>query len=156
MKDEELEKERDIMKGVENKVDQTPWIRRTRWPKMFVGRDMKVLVDGTQEPKKDAFLERVWTSVLWVLNKRCMQGIKDCNERGWRKLLFWLASVDATKPQQGPFSETFDSVTLRDYSRIWAGLIMLCLRNLETPHIYQVPLSTNAQVSLERIQTVFL
>src|SRR5436189_4212289 len=46
LRDEELEKERDIMEEVENKVDQTPWIRRTHWPKMFVGHDMKVLVKG--------------------------------------------------------------------------------------------------------------
>ena len=106
------------MEEVENKVDQTPWIRRTRWPKIFVGCDMKILVSGIQEPKKDALLKMVWTSVLRVLKERCMQGIKDYNERGWSKLLFWLASVDATKPQHATFSETFDHVTLRDYSRI--------------------------------------
>ena len=66
----ELEDEKGIMDEVENKVDQTPWIRRTRWPKMFVGRDMKVLVDGTQEPKKDSLLEIVWMPVMRVLKKR--------------------------------------------------------------------------------------
>src|SRR5438046_105961 len=143
LRDKELEKERDIMEEVENKVDQTPWIRRTRWPKIFVGRDMKILANGTQEPKKDALLEMVWTSVLRVLRKRCMQGIKDCNDRGWSKLLFWLPSVDAIKPEQKPFREIFDPHTLRDYSQTWAGLTMLCLRSLEMPHIYRVPLSTN-------------
>src|SRR5271169_3424092 len=112
LRDQELEKEKDIMEEVENKVDETPWTRRTRWTKMFVGRDMKALIEATQSPKNDALLEMVWASVLRILKERCMQGVKNCNERGWSKLLFWLASIDATKPQQTPFSETFDPVTL--------------------------------------------
>ena len=142
------------METVDNKVDQTPWIRTTRWPKMFVGRDMKALVEGIKAPKEDAFLETIWRSVLRILKERCMHGIVDCNERGWRKLLFWLASVDATKPEKKPFSEYFDAATLKDYSHIWAGLIILCLRGLEKPSIYQVPLTTNAQAVLERIRMI--
>ena len=62
------------MGEIENKVDQTPWIRRTRWPKIFVGLDMKLLTDGIQPPKEDVFLEAIWNSTIRVLKKRCMQG----------------------------------------------------------------------------------
>jgi hypothetical protein len=84
-----------------------------------------------------------------------MRGIKDCVERRWRPLLFWLASVDATKPQSKPFSHVFDAETLTDYSQAWAGLIMLCLRRSEMPHDHCVPLTEDSIRALEWIRTVW-
>jgi len=42
---------RDVIGNEENKVDMTPWLRRTGWPKFFAGQDMKVLMEGTQRDK---------------------------------------------------------------------------------------------------------
>lgn len=155
LNDGEINKERDIMRAAKNNVDETSWEYRTRWSKIFDGLDMKVLVEGFQRPKGDAFLEAVWESVMRVLRKRCMRGVEDCNERGWRTLLFWLASIDATRPSQTPFSHVFDAGTLNDYSQAWAGLIMLCLRRLEMPPDHHVLLKADAVTALEWIRIVW-
>src|SRR5215471_4283486 len=143
------------MEAVTNKVDETHWEHRAGWSLMFDGLDMKILVEGYQRPRKDAFLKAVWESVLRMLRERCMRGIKDCVKRRWRPLLFWLASVDATKPQSKPFRHVFDAETLMDYSQAWAGLIMLCLRRSEMPHDHCVPLTEDSITALEWIRTVW-
>ena len=38
--DKELEEARDVIGDEENKVNLTPWLRRTGWPKFFAGQDM--------------------------------------------------------------------------------------------------------------------
>jgi hypothetical protein len=155
LRDIELDRERDIMETVTNKVDETHWDHRTGWSLMFDGLDMKILVEGFQRPREDAFLKAVWESVLRMLKERCMRSIKDCIERGWRTLLFWLASVDATKPESKPFSHVFEAGTLTDYSQAWAGLIMLCLRRSEMPRDHCVPLTEDSIKALEWIRTVW-
>jgi hypothetical protein len=67
LRDAELDEERDRMEAVNNRVDDTPWIHRTRWPDIFEGLNMKVLTEGCERPKEDAFLEAVWRSVIRVL-----------------------------------------------------------------------------------------
>jgi hypothetical protein len=59
LRDVEVDKERDIIEAVKNKVDENPWEYRTQWTSMFNGCDMKVLVEGFQRPKEDAFLRTV-------------------------------------------------------------------------------------------------
>jgi hypothetical protein len=76
------------MDEVINKVDQTPWLRRTGWVKMFVGQDMKILVQGIQRPREDAFLELIWSIIIQVVKERCMKSVVDCNQCGWSKLLY--------------------------------------------------------------------
>jgi hypothetical protein len=155
LRDAEVDKERDIMEAVKNKVDENPWEHRTQWTSMFDKCDMNVLVEGYQRPREDAFLRTVWESVTRVLKGRCMDGVKDCNKRGWEILLYWLSSVDATKCESKPFSHTFDAGTLKDYSEIWAGLVMLCLRRSEMPDDHRVPLRTNDEMALTKIRMVW-
>jgi hypothetical protein len=45
---------------------------------MFVGRDMKVSVEGIKRPKGDAFLEAVWSPVIRLLKQKHMRGVQDC------------------------------------------------------------------------------
>ena len=88
LNDVEVEKERDIMEAVKNKVDENPWEHRTQWTSMFDRCEMNVLVEGYQRPREDAFLRTVWESVTRVLKGICMDGVKDCNKRGWEILLY--------------------------------------------------------------------
>ena len=52
LKDKELRSERDIVKEDKGKTENSPWLGRMDWKRMFLGRDMKRLV---------VFVERSWT-----------------------------------------------------------------------------------------------
>ena len=144
-KDGERNAARDVVDTEQHKVDNTPWLRRTLWPKMFSGKDMKELVVGISKPRTDEVsLLRAWNSALRMISVRGMDGVKDCSTRGWMKLLFWLNSTDVTKANSKPFSQHYEKDTLKRYSTYWAQLICLCLRSAEDLVIFNVPL-TNEQ-----------
>jgi hypothetical protein len=63
--------------------------------------------------------------------------------------------VNSIKADQESFSIYYDQDTLQIYSETWAGLIILCLRNLEQPDDYQVPVHMNQEMRLEKIMQVW-
>ena len=83
-------------------VTQTPWLRHTRWERIFAGKDMKELVELTEIPKDDDELRYICDSVERVL-RGCFLGVLDYNDRGWSLLGFWLNSVDRIKENTKPF-----------------------------------------------------
>ena len=142
-KEKESEAQRNIIEEQNHKVDQTPWLRTTEWLKMFVGRDMEVLATGCIAPTTDdAIFVEVWNEAVKVI-KRSSAGITDCHMRGhkWKSLMQWMKSVDEDSPSPSPFSHHIDSATVDKYAKIWAGLIVLCLRSHREPDKYEVPLS---------------
>ena len=111
---------------------------------MFVGLDMEVLATGSLKPENEdeALLMEAWNVTIDVI-KRCLTGIIDCHDRGhqWKTLMRWLKSVDEGSHSSSPFSQYIDADTVNRYSKIWAGLIVLCLRSVAEPEKYRVPLS---------------
>ena len=137
-----------------NKVDQQPWMRATNWLKMFVGWDMKILVEGCLKPNDDAFLSCIWKTTLKLIEDRCMKGIRDCYERSWhwKTLMQWLASVDPKSASATPFSQYLERETVHRYATFWAGLVVLCLRNFHDQGKYRVPLSEEQVGILSEIE----
>ena len=89
-KDKELCLERDIVKEDKGKTENSPWLGRTDWKEMFLGRDMKRLVGFTN---KDVALEPelqvVKDSVHRVIEKG-LESVGDLDTRGWNEIRFWL------------------------------------------------------------------
>ena len=110
----------------ENKVDLTPWLRRTGWPKFFAGQDMKVLGEGTQRDKTNPFVVRVWDLVVSLLSQKCLEGVKDCYHRDWTVILQCLDSKKASAESSTPFSRDYGKRTPSKYAKQWATLIVLC------------------------------
>jgi len=105
---------------------------------------MKVLATGctTPRPDDDAMFFEVWNEAVKVI-KTSSAGITDCHIRGhqWKSLMQWMKSVDEDSPSPSPFSHYIDSLTIEKYAKIWAGLVVLCLRSYREPDKYSVPLS---------------
>jgi len=103
----------------ENKVDITPWLRRTGWPKFFAGQDMKALVAGTQLDKTDPFVARVWDLVVSLLAEKCLDSIRDCYNRDWTVILHWLESTNASAESPTPFARDYAKGTITKYAKTW-------------------------------------
>lgn len=139
----------------ENKVDLTPWLRRTGWPKFFAGQDMKVLVEGTQCDKTNPFVVRVWDSVVSLLSQKCLDGVKDCYDRDWTVILQWLDSTKASAESSTPFSRDYGKGTPIKYAKQWAALIVLCARSVLEPEVYRVPLLDKQRKLVEKLHELW-
>jgi len=112
-------------------LDKTPWMRRTRWAKEFVGKDMTVVAKRSQKPTKDEQeLHSVWQSVHRVLNQ-CVAGVTDCRERNWSLIPFWLNSSEATKADDRPFGTDKDKSMVQRYIGYWQQFMCYCLRSVK-------------------------
>src|SRR5438045_775180 len=59
-------------------VTMTPWLRRTGWIKIFMGKDMKMLSNLALKPTAgEAALSRIWDATGRVVED-CYTGVKDC------------------------------------------------------------------------------
>ena len=118
-------------------VTKTPWLRRTHWVKIFVGKDMATLVKLTNAPGIHDHQERsVWQATAGLI-ERCFKGILDCQERGWTLIPFWLRSVDRNKEDTKPFRTFIAPYTLRRYAGYWQQYILFCLRAVMTEDAVQ-------------------
>ena len=138
--DKDLEEIRDVIGGEENKVDMTPWLHRTGWPKYFAGQDTKVLVEGTRLDKTNQFVVRVWDLVVSLLSQKCLDSVKDCYNRDWTVILQWLDSTKTSAESSTSFSRDYSKGTRSKYAKQWAALIVLCARSISEPNVYRVPL----------------
>jgi hypothetical protein len=85
-------------------VDKSPWMRRTGWLREFAGKDMAMIIKKSLRPTKDeAGLQLIWRSVGSVLDT-CMDGVRDCMDRNWMLVLFWLNGADSGKAGSKPFN----------------------------------------------------
>lgn len=111
-------------------VEKSPWMRRTGWLREFAGKDMNVIVGMSEKPTKDEPASQVvWTSVMRLMNN-CVDGVKDCAERNWSLIGFWLNSPEAEEADGKPFSVDNDPETVRRYAEYWGQFMCYCLRML--------------------------
>ena len=139
----------------ENKVDMTPWLRRTGWPKYFAGQDMKVLVEGIRLDKTNQFVVRVWDLVVSLLSQKCLDGVKDCYNRDWTVILQWLDSTKTSAESSTPFSRDYSKGTPSKYAKQWAALIVLCARSVLEPDVYRVPLLDKQRKLVEKLHELW-
>jgi hypothetical protein len=57
-----------------------------------------------------------------------MRGIRDCVDRNWLLLPFWLNGSGAGKPDSTPFSIDYEKATVERYVSQWQRLICYCIR----------------------------
>jgi hypothetical protein len=132
LKDKEAQLARDIIKEESGKTENSPWLERTDWKRMFpVGRDMKRLIGFTnKDVASEPELERVKASVHRVI-ENCLDSVKDLDDRGWNELRFWLRSHQKDKAHEKPFRKYY--VKIKDYANVWMQLILFCWRTFELP-----------------------
>jgi hypothetical protein len=129
LKDKELRLEKDIVKEDKGKTENSPWLGRTDWKSMFLGRDMKRLVGFTdKDVGLEPELQLVKDSVHRVIEKG-LEGVKDLDVRGWNEIRFWLRSHENDKPHGKPFRKYY--VKVKDYADVWMQLILFCWRTFE-------------------------
>lgn len=131
LKDKELRLEKDVVKEDKGKTENSPWLDRTDWKSMFLGRDMKRLVGYTnKDVALEPELQLVKDSVHRVIEKG-LKGVKDLDARGWNEIRFWLRSHQKDKPHGKPFRKYY--VKTKDYANVWMQLILFCWRTFELP-----------------------
>jgi hypothetical protein len=131
-REREEENQLTTVRSTQDKVDLTPWMQRTGWLRMFVGRDMQSLASFSHKPSKtEPKLTILWERTEAML-RWCGEGINDCVERNWRIVLFWLNSPKLTEPSSRPFRMEFQESTLEKYTHTWARMICMCYRAFDT------------------------
>jgi hypothetical protein len=129
------EEERELMDGDElierdtGRSEESPWLTRTGWKDMFIGRNMKEMLryidlENDLEPE----MSEVRKGVDRVVD-RCMQSVRDLDARGWNEIRFWMRSHKVGVPHEKPFRRP--STELEKYKRIWTRLIFFCWRTFE-------------------------
>ena len=113
-------------------IDNTPWMRKTRWARKFAGRDLLAVAALCRKPSKDeGSLMLVWQSVHRVL-ERCRASVSDWHdhEEDGDVVLGWLNSCQVDKFNPDPFSVYYEKSTHVKYTNWWAHGICYCLRLL--------------------------
>src|SRR5947207_14400831 len=111
-------------------MDKSPWMRRTRWLRDFAGRGMNEIVKKSwKSTKEEASLRGIWKSVKRVMN-RCEKGVRDCADRNWSLILFWLNSCEDNKADIRLFNIDVKSKVHKSYTEYWQRFICYCMRTL--------------------------
>jgi len=51
-------------------VDNTPWMRKSRWARKFAGKDLRAIAALSEKPaKEDKNLQTIWASVARVFQQ---------------------------------------------------------------------------------------
>ena len=101
--DENYEQTFNRVSDMQSLVTKGPWLRRTGWDRMFIGKDVDVFVPlSCKAIKAESGLNLVCQSVERVI-KSCRNGVQDCVDRNWGLIPFWLASVERHKGETRPF-----------------------------------------------------
>lgn len=132
-------------------ITESPWLRRTGWSRTFAGRRMDVLIDASQKPKGgEKNLQRISESVRRVILK-CLDGVRNCTERNWMLIGFWLGSPMRNKPESKPFRLQYQQGTLDRYIQYWQRLICFCLRALGDEVKYGVEFLAAQMIALREL-----
>ena len=111
-------------------IDNTPWMRKTRWARKFAKRDLLAVAARYRKPSKDeGSLGLVWQTVHRVL-ERCRASVSDWHDReeDGDVVLGWLNSCQVDKFNPDPFSIYYEKSTHAKYTNWWAHGICYCLR----------------------------
>jgi hypothetical protein len=91
---------------------------------------MNIIVGKSKKStKEEGTLQVVWTSIMRLMNY-CMDGVKDCGERNWSLIGFWLNSSEAEEADGKPFGVDNDPSTVRQYAEYWGRFMCYCLQML--------------------------
>ena len=109
-------------------VTLTPWLRRTGWTRTFRGKDMKKLTELMEKPAVgEPQLLMIWESVERVI-KKSYEGVKDCWDRNWILIPFWLVSGQKNEESTKPFRTYYSESTVTRYTSYWQQFITFCIR----------------------------
>jgi hypothetical protein len=137
-------------------VDNTPWMRKTRWARKFAGYDLcKIASLGQQPSRNDRSLKLASDSVGRVL-ARCKAGIAQWSdeEEDGDLVLSWLNSPqrDTFNPQ--PFSIFYAASTHEKYTSYWKRFVCYCLRLVRATDRYGHKLAGHEETALNEIWCV--
>ena len=142
-REEERRRDINIVQDETLLVKMTPWLRRTRWPKVFKGRDMETLVNAIRSPdENEQGLQLVWESVARVM-KRCIEGVNDVEDRAWDLIPFWLNSLVLNESDSKPFRTYITDGSVKKYTKTWQQLICFCIRALDEEDTYGIQFQSN-------------
>jgi hypothetical protein len=151
-REEERRRSINIVQDESFLVKMTPWLRRTRWPKMFKGRDMETLVNAIRPPdENEQGLRLVWESVARVI-KRCVEGVNDVEDRAWDLIPFWLNSSLLNEPDSKPFRTYITDGSVKKYTKTWQQLICFCIRALNEEDTYGIQFQSNQRMGFEELR----
>jgi hypothetical protein len=131
--DEDRAKSNHTIEKNEGRGENSPWLERTGWKRMFAGKDMKNLsgyvnIDEGLEPE----LIEVKKSVERVIDS-CMASVDDLDGRGWNEIRFWLRSHQEGQPHEKPLRKPVTE--LNKYKKVWTRLITFCWRTFELDEV---------------------
>jgi hypothetical protein len=90
----------DVVEKDKGRGENSPWLVRTGWKRMFVGKDMKNLTSYVNiEDGLEPELIEVRKSVERMIDS-CMASVEDLDMQGWNKIRFWLMSYAEGQPHE--------------------------------------------------------
>lgn len=124
-------------------VDNTPWMRKTRWHRKFKEKNILAIAGYALKPGvEEGCLKMVWESGLRVF-RRCKASISDWrdHEEDGDLTLCWLGSSQQNKMDPQPFSTYYESSTHDKYVAYWCRFLCYCLRLLhsDADHGFRFP-----------------
>jgi len=149
VKDDEAQLNIDTIQNDAGKTENSPWLTRTDWKRMFKGRDMKSLVNqASKDTGEDNTMKSISRGIHRVIEK-CIESIRDLDRRGWNEIRFWLRSTEKGKCHSKPFHK--ELTDLKKYADAWVGLILFCLRTFESEESGAefLPKQVNALINLQ-------
>jgi len=137
-------------------VSMTPWLRHTQWNETFRRKDMSKLCNQILKPTEgEGGLLEVWQSVSRVVEKS-LAGVKDCLNRRWTMIPFWLASARPNEPSTRPFRTYFAEGTVERYTSYWQKYICFCLRTVEDGEQYGVEFLPAQELALRELMALVI
>ena len=78
----------------------------------------EIVKKSWKSTKEEASLRGIWKSVKRVMN-RCEKGVRDCADRNWSLILFWLNSCEDNKADIRSFNIDVKSNVHKSYTEYW-------------------------------------
>lgn len=151
----DLEEAKQVAKMLDNQlaVDNTPWMRKTRWHRKFGGKNILAIAAYALKPSsEEGCLKVVWDSAFRVFG-HCKSSISDWRdtEEDGDLILCWLSSPQRDKMNPQPFSIFYESSTHNKYVAYWCRLLCYCLRLLHSDADHGFQFSKTEEQNLRRI-----
>jgi len=126
--DQEERKKQCIIDEDQVLVDLTPWLRKTRWPIYFAGKDLVSIARISHLPSREEESLKIVCKSIDRIFWRCIEGIQDCVNRDWELLLYWLNGHEENKAGSKPFGTYYTKKTVKNYVNYWKRFVCYCLR----------------------------
>jgi len=152
--DKEKEEKLSVVTDKVNKVDMTPWMRRTGWIQRFSGRDMDTLAGYSQKPEVgEEQLKQIEQSIIRMICNS-LSGVNNVVDRNWNLLLFWLNSTELQNPNSKPFRTFYNDGTPIKYSGYWTRLICFLVRTMDDQDSLGIQLTLEQLELLQELRTL--